>query len=124
MRVTALCIEAAKGRVPVIAGTGSNSTEEAILLTRHAKKAGADAALIVTPYYNKPTQEGLFQHYRAIHDAVEIPIIIYNIPGRCIVDMSVETMARLAELPNIIGVRRSEERRVGKECFRKSRSRW
>src|SRR3546814_9870989 len=83
--------------VPVIAGTGSNSTEEAIMLTRHAKAAGADAALIVTPYYNKPTQEGLFQHYRAIHDAVEIPILIYNIPGRCIVDMSVETMARLAE---------------------------
>src|SRR3546814_10210420 len=75
------------------------------MLTRHAKAAGADAALIVTPYYNKPTQEGLFQHYRAIHDAVEIPIILYNIPGRCIVDMSVETMARLAELPNIIGVK-------------------
>src|SRR3546814_211859 len=105
MRVTALCIEAAKGRVPVIAGTGSNSTEEAIMLTRHAKEAGADAALIVTPYYNKPTQEGLFQHYRAIHDAVEIPILIYNIPGRCIADMSVETMARLAELPNIVGVK-------------------
>jgi 4-hydroxy-tetrahydrodipicolinate synthase len=105
MRVTALCIEVAKGRVPVIAGTGSNSTEEAIMLTRHAKEAGADAALIVTPYYNKPTQEGLFQHYRAIHDAVDIPIVIYNIPGRCIVDMSVDTMARLAELPNIVGVK-------------------
>ena len=105
MRVTALCIEAAKGRVPVIAGTGSNSTAEAIMLTRHAQDAGADAALIVTPYYNKPTQEGLYQHFRAIHDAVEIPIIIYNIPGRCIVDMSVETMARLAELPNIVGVK-------------------
>ena len=105
MRVTALCIEAAKGRVPVIAGTGSNSTAEAIMLTRHAQEAGADAALIVTPYYNKPTQEGLYQHFRAIHDAVEIPIIIYNIPGRCIVDMSVETMARLAELPNIVGVK-------------------
>ncbi len=105
MRVTALCIEATNGRVPVIAGTGSNSTEEAIMLTRHAKAAGADAALIVTPYYNKPTQEGLFQHYRAIHDAVEIPIIIYNIPGRCIVDMTVDTMARLAELPNIVGVK-------------------
>src|SRR3546814_16485687 len=104
MRVTALCIEAAKGRVPVIAGTGSNSTEEAILLTRHAKKAGADAALIVTPYYNKPTQEGLFQHYRAIHDAVEIPIIIHNNPGRYIVTLSVTTMAPPAELPNIIGV--------------------
>ena len=107
MRVTALCIEAAKGKAPVIAGTGSNSTEEAIMLTQHAKDAGADAALIVTPYYNKPTQEGLYQHYRAIHDAVEIPIIIYNIPGRCIVDMSVETMKRLAELPNIVGVKDS-----------------
>ncbi len=105
MRVTALCIEAAKGRAPVIAGTGSNSTEEAVMLTRHAMEAGADAALIVTPYYNKPTQEGLYQHYKAIHDAVEIPIIIYNIPGRCIVDMSVDTMKRLAELPNIVGVK-------------------
>jgi 4-hydroxy-tetrahydrodipicolinate synthase len=91
--------------VPVIAGTGSNSTEEAIKLTRHAKKAGADAALVVTPYYNKPTQEGLYQHYKAIHDAVEIPIVIYNIPGRCVVDMSVETMARLAALPNVVGVK-------------------
>jgi len=105
MRVTALCIEAADGKAPVIAGTGSNSTDEAIKLTRHAKEAGADAALIVTPYYNKPTQEGLYQHYRAIHNAVEIPILIYNIPGRCVVDMSVETMARLAELPNIVGVK-------------------
>ena len=105
MRVTSLCVEVAKGRVPVIAGTGSNSTDEAIQLTRHAKEAGADAALIVTPYYNKPTQEGLYRHYQAIHDAVEIPIVIYNIPGRCIVDMSVETMARLAELPNIVGVK-------------------
>ncbi len=105
MRVTALCVEVAKGRVPVIAGTGSNSTEEAILLTGHAKEAGADAALIVVPYYNKPTQEGLYQHYKTIHDAVDIPIVIYNIPGRSIVDMSVETMARLAELPNIVGVK-------------------
>jgi 4-hydroxy-tetrahydrodipicolinate synthase len=105
MRVTSLCVEVAKGKVPVIAGTGSNNTEEAIVLTRHAKQAGADAALVVTPYYNKPTQEGLYQHYKAIHDAVEIPIVIYNIPGRCIVDMSVETMARLAELPNIVGVK-------------------
>ncbi|MFQ6017619.1 MAG: 4-hydroxy-tetrahydrodipicolinate synthase [Kiloniellaceae bacterium] len=104
-RVTELCIEVAKGKVPVIAGTGSNSTEEAISLTRHAKKAGADAALVVTPYYNKPTQEGLYQHYKAIHDAVEIPIVIYNIPGRSVVDMTVETMARLAELPNIVGVK-------------------
>ncbi len=105
MKVTALCVQTAKGRVPVIAGTGSNSTEEAIQLTRHAKEAGADAALVVTPYYNKPTQEGLYQHYKAIHDAVDIPIVIYNIPGRCIVDMSVQTMSRLAELPNIIGVK-------------------
>ncbi len=105
MRVTSLCVEVAKGRVPVIAGTGSNNTEEAIALTRHAKQAGADGALVVTPYYNKPTQEGLYQHYKAIHDAVDIPIVIYNIPGRCIVDMSVETMARLAELPNIVGVK-------------------
>ncbi len=105
MRVTAICVEVADGRVPVIAGTGSNSTSEAIALTKSAKQAGADAALIVTPYYNKPTQDGLYAHYKAIHDAVEIPIIIYNIPGRCIVDMSVETMARLAELPNIVGVK-------------------
>jgi 4-hydroxy-tetrahydrodipicolinate synthase len=105
MRVTSLCVEVAGGKVPVIAGTGSNNTEEAIFLTRHAKEAGADGALVVTPYYNKPTQEGLYQHYKAIHDAVEIPIVIYNIPGRCIVDMSVETMARLAELPNIVGVK-------------------
>jgi len=105
MRVVELCIEVAKGRVPVMAGTGSNSTREAIALTRHAKKAGADAALVVTPYYNKPTQEGLYQHYKAIHDAVDLPIIIYNIPGRSIVDMSVATMARLAKLPRIAGVK-------------------
>ncbi len=105
MRVTSLCVEVADGRVPVIAGTGSNSTEEAIQLTRHAKQAGADGALVVTPYYNRPTQEGLYGHYKAIHDAVEIPIVIYNIPGRCAVDMSVETMARLAALPNIAGVK-------------------
>lgn len=105
MRVTALCIEAADGRVPVIAGTGSNSTSEAISLTQAAQKAGASAALIVTPYYNKPTQEGLYQHFKAINDAVEIPILIYNIPGRCVVDMSVATMARLADLPNIVGVK-------------------
>ena len=104
-RVVELCIEVAKGKVPVIAGTGSNSTAEAIELTRHAKTAGADAVLIVTPYYNKPTQEGLFRHYSAIHDAVEIPIIVYNIPGRSAVDMSVETMARLAKLRNIVGVK-------------------
>lgn len=105
MRVIELCVEATAGRVPVIAGTGSNSTDEAIVLTRHAKAAGAAAALVVTPYYNKPTQEGLYQHYRAIHDAVDLPVIIYNIPGRCVVDMSVETMARLAKLPNIVGVK-------------------
>lgn len=105
MRVTSLCVEVAKGRVPVIAGTGSNSTEEAILLTRHAKEAGADAALVVTPYYNKPMQDGLYAHYKAINDAVDIPIVIYNIPGRCVVDMTVETMARLAALPNIVGVK-------------------
>ncbi len=105
MRVTELCVEVAKGKVPVIAGTGSNATDEAISLTRHAKQVGADAALVVTPYYNKPTQEGLYQHYKAIHDAVEIPIVIYNIPGRSIVDMAVETMARLAALPNIVGVK-------------------
>lgn len=105
MRVTELCIEVAKGRVPVIAGTGSNATDEAILLTRHAAKAGADAALIVTPYYNKPGQAALYAHYKAIHDAVDLPILIYNIPGRCVIDMSVETMARLAELPNIVGVK-------------------
>jgi len=104
-RVTEICLDAADGRVPVIAGTGSNSTAEAIELTEHAKKAGAQAALIVTPYYNKPTQEGLYQHYKAIHDAVELPVIIYNIPGRCVIDMTVDTMARLAELPRIVGVK-------------------
>src|SRR5512134_2194688 len=104
-RVVEVCIEAADGRVPVIAGTGSNSTAEAIQLTRHAKQAGADAALVVTPYYNKPTQEGLYQHFKAVHDAAEIPIVIYNIPGRCVIDMSVDTMARLAKLPRIVGVK-------------------
>ena len=105
MRVTELCIEVVQGRVPVIAGTGSNSTDEAIELTRHAKDAGATAGLVVTPYYNKPTQEGLYRHYKAINDAVDLPILIYNIPGRSVVDMSVDTMARLAELPNIVGVK-------------------
>lgn len=103
--VIELCIEAANGRVPVVAGTGSNSTAEAMRLTKNAKQAGADAALIVTPYYNKPTQEGLYRHYATIADAVDIPILIYNIPGRSVVDMSVETMARLAEIPNIVGVK-------------------
>ena len=105
MHVTELCIEAAAGKVPVIAGAGSNSTHEAVMLAVHAKKAGAAAALVVTPYYNKPTQEGMYQHFKAIHDAADLPIIIYNIPPRSIVDMSVETMARLAELPNIVGVK-------------------
>jgi len=104
-RVVELCIEAARGRVPVIAGTGSNSTHEAIDLTAHARKAGADAALIVCPYYNRPTQEGLYQHFKAIVDAVDLPVIIYNIPGRSAVDMSAETMGRLARLPNIVGVK-------------------
>jgi len=104
-RVVEICISVASGRVPVIAGTGSNSTEEAITLTAHAKEAGADAALVVTPYYNKPTQEGLYQHYKALNDAVDLPVIIYNIPGRSVIDMSVDTMARLAKLPNIIGVK-------------------
>jgi 4-hydroxy-tetrahydrodipicolinate synthase len=104
-RVVEVCIAAARGRVPVIAGAGSNSTKEAIGLARHAQKAGADAILVVTPYYNKPTQEGLFQHYKAINDAVSIPIIIYNIPGRSVIDMSVATMVRLFELPNIKGVK-------------------
>jgi 4-hydroxy-tetrahydrodipicolinate synthase len=104
-RVIELCIEAAAGRVPVIAGTGSNSTAEAVELTRHAKEAGADGALVVTPYYNKPTQEGLYLHFEAVNAAADIPIIIYNIPGRSIVDMSVETMARLFKLKNIVGVK-------------------
>lgn len=99
------CISEAKGRVPVIAGAGSNNTNEAVELSRHAEKAGADAVLIVTPYYNKPNQEGLYQHYKAINDAIGIPIIIYNIPPRSIVDMSVDTMARLYELKNIVGVK-------------------
>jgi 4-hydroxy-tetrahydrodipicolinate synthase len=103
--VVELCIEAAAGRVPVIAGTGSNSTTEAIELTRHAKMAGADGALVVTPYYNKPTQEGLYLHFKAINDAADIPIIIYNIPARSVIDMSVETMARLFKLKNIVGVK-------------------
>ena len=104
-RVIDLCIKESNGKIPVIAGTGSNSTKEAISLTSHAEKAGADAALIVTPYYNKPTQEGLYQHYKAINDNVGIPIIIYNIPSRCVIDMSVDTMAKLFELKNIAGVK-------------------
>ncbi len=104
-RVIELCVKESNGKLPVIAGTGSNSTEEAISLTTHAEKIGANGALIVTPYYNKPTQEGLYQHYKAINDKCGIPIIIYNIPGRSVIDMSVDTMARLFELKNIIGVK-------------------
>ena len=104
-RVIELCIKESKGKLPVIAGTGSNSTEEAVALTKHAEKSGADGALVVTPYYNKPTQEGLYQHYKAINDNTSLPIIIYNIPSRCVIDMSVDTMARLFELKNIAGVK-------------------
>ena len=104
-KVTEICIEVTDGRIPVIAGAGSNSTEEAISLAQHAKTAGADAVLVVTPYYNKPTQAGLFAHYKAINDNAKIPIIIYNIPGRSIIDMSVETMADLSKLDYIVGVK-------------------
>jgi 4-hydroxy-tetrahydrodipicolinate synthase len=104
-RVVEITIDVANGRVPVIAGAGSNSTAEAIDLATHAKQAGADAALVVTPYYNKPTQEGLFLHFSAIADTADIPVVIYNIPGRSVVDMSVETMARLARNKNIVGVK-------------------
>ena len=104
-RVIDLCVKESNGKLPVFAGTGSNSTEEAISLTNHAEKIGANAALIVTPYYNKPTQEGLYQHYKAINDKCGIPIIIYNIPGRSVIDMTVDTMARLYELKNIVGVK-------------------
>lgn len=104
-RVVSLAVEAAGGRVPVIAGCGSNATAEAIARIEHAEKAGADAALIVTPYYNKPTQDGLYRHYRALHDAASLPIVIYNIPGRAGVDMAVDTMARLADLKRIVGVK-------------------
>jgi len=104
-RLISLCVEVAGGRVPVIPGTGFNSTAHTIHATKVAKKAGADAALVVCPYYNKPTQEGLYQHFKSVHDAVDIPIVIYNIPGRSAVDMSNATMARLAKLPNIVGVK-------------------
>ena len=104
-KVIELCIKESRGKNIVIAGTGSNSTKEAISLTTHAEKVGANAALVVTPYYNKPTQEGLYQHYKAINDKCGIPILIYNIPGRSVIDMSVETMARLFELKNIVGVK-------------------
>jgi 4-hydroxy-tetrahydrodipicolinate synthase len=104
-RVVEICIDEARGRVPVVAGAGSNNTTEAVDLARHAEKSGADAILVVTPYYNKPTQEGLYRHFKAVNDAVGIPIIIYNIPPRSVVDMSVETMKRLYELKNIAGVK-------------------
>ena len=104
-KVIELAVKECKGKIPVIPGTGSNSTHEAIELSAHAEKAGADGLLVVTPYYNKPTQEGLFQHYKKINDSVGIPIIIYNIPSRSVIDMNVETMARLFELKNIIGVK-------------------
>src|ERR1700741_4909557 len=104
-RVVEWCIDQAKGRVPVVAGAGSNSTREAIELARHAEEAGADAVLVVTPYYNKPTQEGLYQHFKAINDAIGIPILIYNIPARSVIDMSVDTMKRLFELDNVAGVK-------------------
>jgi 4-hydroxy-tetrahydrodipicolinate synthase len=104
-QVTEIVIDQARGRVPVIAGAGSNNTTEAISLAKHAEKAGAHAVLVVTPYYNKPTQEGMYQHFKAVNDAIGIPIIIYNIPPRSVVDMSVETMARLYELKNIAGVK-------------------
>ena len=104
-KVIELCVKESNSKLPVIAGTGSNSTEEAISLTKHAEKIGANGALIVTPYYNKPTQEGLYQHYKAINDNCGIPILIYNIPGRSVIDMSVDTMARLFELKNIVGVK-------------------
>lgn len=104
-RVIDMTVEVAKGKAKVMAGTGSNSTDEAIMTTRHAKKAGADSVLLVAPYYNKPTQEGLYQHFKAINDAVEIPMIVYNIPGRSVVNITDDTMARLSALPNIVGVK-------------------
>ncbi len=105
MRMTELCIEAASRRVPVLAGTGSNSTEETIEFARHAERAGADAQLVVIPYYNKPTQEGLYLHFKAVHDSCGLPIVIYNIPSRSVIDMTIETMTELAKLPRVIGVK-------------------
>jgi 4-hydroxy-tetrahydrodipicolinate synthase len=104
-KVVEWCVDQADGRVPVIAGAGSNSTAEAIELSKHAEQAGAEAVLVVTPYYNKPTQEGLYQHFKAVNDAIGIPIIIYNIPARSVIDMSVDTMRRLFELKNVAGVK-------------------
>ena len=125
-KVIELCIKEAKGKIPVIAGTGSNSTTEAVALTKHAEKAGADGVLVVTPYYNKPTQEGLYQHYKKINDNVGIPIIIYNIPSRSVIDMNVDTMSRLYELKNIQGVKdatgdlnrvNQQLKKMGKELY-------
>jgi len=104
-QVIEICIKESNATIPIIAGTGSNSTSEAVSLTKHAEKVGANAALVVTPYYNKPTQEGLYQHYKAINDSCGIPIIIYNIPSRSVIDMTIDTMARLFELKNIVGVK-------------------
>ena len=104
-QVVEWCVDEARGRVPVVAGAGSNSTDEAVELARHAEECGADAVLVVTPYYNKPTQEGLYQHFKAINDAIGIPIILYNIPGRSVIDISVDTMKRLFELKNVAGVK-------------------
>jgi len=105
MKVAEVCIDVAAGRVPVIAGAGSNSTSEAVMLASHAQNAGADAVLVVTPYYNKPNQEGMYQHFKAVHDAISLPVILYNIPGRSIVDLDQDTMAALAQLPRIAGVK-------------------
>lgn len=107
MRVVRLCVEAAAGRAPVVAGAGSNSTDECVMLARAARNAGADAVLIVTGYYNKPTQEGLFQHFKTVNDAVDVPIVVYNIPGRTGVDIEPGTMRRIAELPNVVGCKES-----------------
>jgi 4-hydroxy-tetrahydrodipicolinate synthase len=105
LRVVEVCVDVAAGRVPVMAGTGSNNTEEAIFYTQHAQKAGASSALLVVPYYNKPTQEGLFLHFKAVHDATEIPLVVYNIPGRSVVNLTDDTLCRLAELPRIVGIK-------------------
>lgn len=105
LRLISLCVETTRKRIPVIAGTGSNSTQKTVIMTKEAKQIGADAALIIVPYYNKPSQEGIFQHFKTIHDAVDIPIVIYNNPARTVVDMSIETMAKLSKLPNIVGVK-------------------
>jgi len=105
MRVTEVCIEVAAARVPVIAGAGSNSTAEAVQLATHAEKAGADAVLVVTPYYNKPNQDGIFAHFKAVHDAISIPVILYDVPGRTVVSLGLETVVALAEMPRIVGIK-------------------